>query len=82
MAFGGVLYCFSSAQDGDKLEMYFARGRVTSCLAGRDVLDVDSKAIVRLLKASGKVRGVLLDDELFRHCIERTGARAIAVCPC
>ena len=69
-----VLRSLLSAQDGVQLEEYFAGGRLTMFLQGKPIPEVDRGAILRLLKASRKVRSVVLEDTLFRHCFEKTGA--------
>ena len=78
------VYCVLCAQEGRKIERYFAKGRLSQHFAGRPVEDVDSTAVFRLVQSSPKARAVLLDDEcckLFRHCAEQTGA-LFGICPC
>ena len=76
------MHCLLSVQDGVKLEMYFAGGRLTSSAQGQPVSRVDWRALKRLMKASPKVRAVVLEDGLFRHCFEKTGALLLFVLAC
>ena len=72
--------CVSCAQDARQLAEYFAMGRVTTQLGGRPAPPVvDEQAIRRLVRASAKVRAVILHDVWFRNALIDTGAPSLLV---